>query len=276
MSELAAQPVLLFSWDGSEAPLRMLHLDAAPRFRIILFDYSGRCRQACLDVAGIPCDVLSQVTECKGDIYQALAAHLSAQATLPEYVGLIDDDVLLQVSDLNRLLHIARVMSLDSCSPALTHDSFYSHRWTLKRGNVLLHWVDWVEVMMPVYRGELFMAGAPHYVGNTSSFGIDNYLMPTLQKLHGWERTAIVNDILASHLRKISSTRRTFKNGRTAFEEKDLMKARCLQMLAEQRPELSSSAWKRRVFDLRQERTGWQRFAYRIGRPIRRWLELST
>lgn len=272
----APRPLVLVSWDGKSQPLQMLALDAAPLFDILLFDYSGRCADASLRVGAVDCRVLALATECKGDIYQALAAWLAPQGEPPEYVSLIDDDVLLSVSQLNQALHIARAYQLDSFSPCLSHDSHYSHRWTLKRGNQLLHWVDWVEVMMPFYRGALFMAGAPHYQGNSSSYGIDCYLMPTLQQLSGSQRTAILNTVMAAHVRPISSGNKVFKNGRTAPQERERMKAHCTELLRQADAGLLRSDWYRRVFLLRQERTAWQRFKYRIGRPIRRWLEMST
>lgn len=275
MSEGGATPLVLFSWDGKEAPLRLLQRDQTPAFRIALFDYSGRSQPGSITVDGIDCRLLSQTTECKGEIYQALARELADQPC-PEFVGLIDDDVLLRVSDINALLHIARGVGLDSFSPCLTHDSHFSYRWTLKRGEALLHRVDFVEVMMPFYRGELFLAGAPHYSGNTSSYGIDAYLMPTLQKLGGWEQTAIVNQICVSHLRPVSSNSRVFKNGRSAFDELRLMQAHCLELIRQQQPALLDSPWKHRVFDLGQQRTLWQRVIARLGRSTRRWLEMSA
>ena len=101
----------------------------------------------------------------------------------PRFVGLIDDDVVLSVADLNRLLHLAGCHDLHAFSASLSHDSEYTHPWSLTQPHRVLREVDWVEVMMPFYRGELFLAGAPHYDGNVSSWGIDRYLIPTLQQL---------------------------------------------------------------------------------------------
>ena len=176
----------------------MVHLDAPAQFDLLLFDYSGTCVLTERVEQGQSCSVLSARTECKGDIYQALAAHLASTGQRPAYVGLIDDDIVIRVSDLNTVLHVARCHALDSFSPCLSHDSIYAHRWTLQRGHNLLNWVDWVEVMMPFYRFALFQAAAPHFAGNVSSYGIDKYLMPTVQKLLRMERTALVNTVLAS------------------------------------------------------------------------------
>lgn len=270
------RPLVLVSWDGRSQPLSMMLVDAPAQFDVLLFDYSGRCGLTELSVQGLPCAVLSGRTECKGDIYQALAAHLQASGAQPPYVGLIDDDIVTSVRDLNQVLHVARCHSLDSFSPCLSHDSVYAHRWTLQRGHNQLNWVDWVEVMMPFYRLELFLAAAPHYAGNVSSYGIDKYLMPTMQKLLRMERTALVNTVLASHVRPISSGDKVFRNGMTGVMERARMKAVCMALVDEREPGLKETDWYRRIFLQRHVRTRWQMFKYGLGRPIRAWLEHST
>ncbi|MFY8119426.1 MAG: hypothetical protein ACOVLH_16575, partial [Roseateles sp.] len=99
---MSKKPLVLVSWDGSATPLAMIHLDAAAEFDWVLFDYTGRHPAGELQLRHQSCTVLSARTECKGEIYQALAEHLAMQGRCPEYVSLIDDDVLLSVSDINR------------------------------------------------------------------------------------------------------------------------------------------------------------------------------
>lgn len=269
-------PLVLFSTNGVEAALKLVHLDQQPQFDVLLLDYTGQGPAGPLQVGNIGCELLPVATECKGDIYQALARHLADHDELPEYVALIDDDVLISISAINQALHIARCMNLDSFSPALTPDSQFSYRWSLQRGHDMLNWVDWVEVMMPFYRGDLFMAGAPHYQGNTSSFGIDNFLMPTLQMLRNSQRTAVINAVWAAHIRPITSGKKVFKNGLTAGEEMRRMRQHCLSLIETQAPHMLRSEWQRRIFHRRHQRTVWQRLAFSLGRPLRRWLELSA
>lgn len=271
-----AKPLVLVSWDGASTPLAMIHLDATPEFDWLLFDYTGRQPAGPTELRGQRCTVLSGQTECKGEIYQALAEHLAASGSTPEYLSLIDDDIVLGVSDINRALHLGRCEGLDCFSPVLSHDSRYTHRWTLRQPNRLFREVDWVEVMMPFYRGALFMAGREHYRGNVSSWGIDKYLMPTLQQLGGWPRTALIDAVMASHRRPVTSGQKTYRNGRTAGEESAAMKALCQQLIAEQKPALQGSDWYRRIFVQRHARTRWQQLAYGLGRPLRRWLDQST
>jgi hypothetical protein len=277
MSSQAAisRPLVLVSWHGAQRPLPCLHLDAAAQFDWLLFDYTGRQPCGLREVAGLQVQVLSEATECKGDIFNALCAWLHDEQRRPEYVGLIDDDVWIGVSDLNRALHLARCEGLDLFSPTLMHDSHYTHRWMLAQPERLFREVDWVEVMMPFYRGDLFLAAREHLRGNISSWGMDKYLWPTLQQLRGQTRTALIDAVRASHRRPITSGLKTYRNGRTAFDELQSMRELSLRLLASQ-PDLLRSDWYRRIFEQRHVRTRSQQLWAALGRPLRRWLEQST
>ncbi len=272
----ATLPRVLFSWDGSETPLRLLEADAVPAFDIVLFDYSGRHPAGPANWGSLAGECIGERTECKGEIYSHLAGWLAARGEVPEYVGLIDDDVLLSVGGINRALHIARCTGLDVFSPALRHDSVYSHRWTLHRSHRLTHAVPWVEVMMPFYRGALFAAGAEHYAGNVSSWGIDKFLMPTLQRLLQLPSTAIVDAVQASHLRPISSGNKVYRNGLTAAQEAERMREHCRGLLRERAPELVGTPWYRATFEQRHAAGAATRLGLGLGRRLREWLDRST
>jgi hypothetical protein len=270
----------LVSWDGVSTPWSKVHLDAPAQFDWVLFDYSGTAQVNQLSRDGHTAWVLSGATECKGEIFQALAHWMlsreGGEGTPPEYIGLIDDDIVLGVSDLNWLLHLARVEGLDVFSPVLTHDSRYTHRWSLQQPHRLLRDMDWVEVMMPFYRHEVFIAAAPYFKGNVSSWGIDKYLIPTMQQLTGCTRTALVDAVAASHRREVTSGQKRYRNGRTAGEEREAMKALCLSLLRDQAPHLLGTPWFHRVFEQRHVRTRREQLAAALGRPLRRWLDRST
>lgn len=270
------RPLVLVSWHGAQAPWPCLHLDATAQFDWVLFDYTGSQASGEREVNGFPVTVLAEPTECKGDIFQALCRWLHQTGRCPEYVGLIDDDVWIGVSDINRALHWARCERLDVFSPTLMHDSHYTHRWMLTQPHRLFRAVDWVEVMMPFYRGDLFLSAREHLHGNVSSWGLDKYLWPTLQQLRGQTRTALIDAVSASHRRPITSGNKTYRTGRTAFDELQAMRERALQLLQAQRPDLLGSDWYRRLFEQRHVRSRWQQLWTALGRPLRRWLEQST
>jgi hypothetical protein len=268
--------LVLLSWNGEQEPFACLHLDALPKFEWILFDYTGTQASGCREVAGQRVTVLSKPTECKGDIFLAFCRWLEIERRNPEYVGLIDDDVWISCSDINRLLFFARCEGLDVFSPTLHHDSHYTHRWMLSQPHRLFRSVDWIEVMMPFYRGDLFRAALPYLEGNVSSWGLDKYLWPTLQQLRGQVRTALIDAVVASHRRPITSGLKTFRTGRTAFEELAEMRSLSLDLLRLERPELLQTSWYRRIFEQRHVRNRWQQVAAALGRPIRRWLDAAT
>jgi len=275
MTSTVQRPLVLVSWHGGQAPLPCLHIDAAAQFDWLLFDYTGRQSSGLREVCGLQVQVLSEATECKGDIFNALSTWLHEQGRCPEYVGLIDDDVWIGVSDINRALHLARCEGLDLFSPTLMHDSHYTHRWMLGQPDRLFREVDWVEVMMPFYRGDLFLAAREHLVGNVSSWGLDKYLWPTLQQLRGQTRTALIDAVRASHRRPITSGQKTYRTGRTAFDELQAMRELSLK-LVDQQPGLRQSDWFRRIFLQRHVRSRWQQLLAGLGRPIRRWIAQST
>lgn len=274
--ETPSPPLVLVSWQGDQAPLPCLHLDAPADFEWVLLDYTGQqaAGPRTLD-NGLAVTVLSERTECKGDIFRVLCDWLHATGRCPSYVGLIDDDVWIGVSELNRALHLARLEGLDVFSPTLLHDSHYTHRWTLAQPERLFREVDWVEVMMPFYRGDLFRAAQPHLRDNISSWGLDKYLWPTLQQLRGQTRTALLDSVRGSHRRPITSGLKTYRNGKTAFDELQAMRAHCLALL-EGRDDLRRSSWFQRIFVQRHVRSRWQQLLYGLGRPLRRWLNAST
>jgi hypothetical protein len=275
MSAAAERPLVLVSWHGGQDPLPCLHLDANAQFDWLLFDYTGSQTTGERLIGGQRMLVLAEATECKGDIFNALCRWLHDQGRCPEYVGLIDDDVWIGISDINRCLHLARCEGLDVFSPTLMHDSHYTHRWMLGQPDRLFREVDWLEVMMPFYRGDLFLSAREHLAGNVSSWGLDKYLWPTLQQLRGQTRTALIDAVRASHRRPITSGQKTYRTGRTAFDE--LLEMRTLSLrLLEAKPELRASAWYRRIFEQRHVRTRWQQLLTGLGRPLRRWLNQST
>jgi hypothetical protein len=104
----------------------------------------------------------------------------------------------------------------------------------------------------------------------------DKYLFPTLQQLRGQTRTAMVDAVMICHVRPITSGETVYRNGLTAGAERDRMKALCLGLIEREQPALTGTAWFQRIFHQRHVRTRWQQVAYRLGRPIRQWLDRST
>jgi hypothetical protein len=238
----APRALVVYAWDGKGEPLAPVVRDEAPEFDLVIFDYSG---SAGTDRAET---VLSCRTECKGEIFREVHAWLQAGAADYDYVGLLDDDIETCWSDVNRLLRIARAHDLDVFAAALSHDSHYCHRQFLHKPGQDVRPVHWVEVMMPFYRRDLFMAAGSYYARTISSYGIDQFVMATLQKLLGFERVAVIDAVVMRHGRPITSDDKTFANGLTAHQERRQARRRAMAQVASERPDLLGSAWYLKTF----------------------------
>jgi len=283
--EAIRRPAVLVSWDGASLPLALVQFDAHPEFDWILFDYTGRQAPGQRTLRGQPVTVLAARTECKGEIYKHLADHLAdhlastasdpASGPWPEYVGVIDDDILISVAQINTALHLGRSERLDVFSPVLSHDSPYSHQWMRQQPHKLYREVDWVEVMMPFYRGDLFMAARPYYQDNISSWGLDRFLIPTLQQLRGQTRTALLDTVMASHRRPVTSGEKVYRNGRTAWQERQILRQASLDLIAREAPGLVRSPWYHRTFVARETPNKWIRWKRRAARAVTAWLDAA-
>ena len=218
--------LIVVTWDGQSSPLNHIYQDAAPTFDFLIFDYSGKGASNELDALA-PKHFLSTATECKGQIITALYHYL-----LPfqghndyAYIGIFDDDQFISVSAINQLLFIANLEKLDVFQPSISHDSYYDNRQFINKPGYQILAADWVEVMCPFYRMDIFYAFAIHCVENISGTGLDLYLVPTIQYLMGKTNTAVVHAVQIKHTRPVRTGKRVFSNGKTAVEEIQLMQS---------------------------------------------------
>lgn len=236
-----SRTLAVITWDGISPPLGELEPDAAPDFDVLLFNYSGNGNQT---APLFPITArLSQATECKGQIFAAVSAYLSSTDAEYDYVGLIDDDIAIKVSSINTALAIAMDNALDSFAISLSKDSFFSHQEMMHRPGSDFHRVDWVEVMMPFYRAPLFQAGRPFFDRSISSWGIDQFLMPFLQKTMKMDKVAVIDRVQARHQRPITSDHRVYSNGLTARQEFRRIRRECLREIRTNHPQLLGTRW---------------------------------
>ncbi len=243
--------LVVVCWDGKSAPLQAVNFDHDPRFDLLAFDYSGRSTGTEIPNIG---RLLSRRTEGKGQVCQEVVAYLQACGRSYDYVGIIDDDIIIKISDINHMLHIARLLNLDAFQPSLSHDSASSHNLTRHRENIILHWVPWIEIMTPFYRVPLFMAGAPFYGHSWSSWGIDCFVMPMVQKITNMTRAAVINAVMASHMRPLSGGGKVQSNGLTALQEMAQICRVCMNYVREKHPEWVETDWFRQTFEQRYRR----------------------
>jgi hypothetical protein len=240
--------IVVISWDGISTPLSYALKDTAPDFDLFIFDYSGQDNASQLE--GLqPAFYLSQQTECKGDILLGVYNHLiQKSATNFKYIGLLDDDIFISYSDLNKLLFIANMENLDVFQASLSHDSYYHHRQFIqKAGNVMIP-TNWVEIMAPFYCHEVFFEAGKEFNRSISGTGIDVYLIPTVQVLLNKTKTAVVHAVSMKHCRPIRTDNRIFRNGKDNLTEIAELRSYCLDII-KQHPTKFSLNFMRDVID---------------------------
>lgn len=223
---LSPKSLIVVTWDGKSQPLNHIYFDASPAFDLLVFDYSGMGNHALFNAIA-PKYILSVATECKGQIIHALYTYIQSidTASTYQYIGIFDDDQYTTISDINKLLFIANLEQLDVFQPSLSHDSYYDNRQFIHKPGFQLLLADWVEVMSPFYRMDIFDAFAPHCKENISGTGVDLYLVPTIQYLLEKTKTAVVHAVQIKHMRPVRTGARVFSNGKTSVQEIQIMQA---------------------------------------------------
>jgi hypothetical protein len=223
---LSPKSLIVVTWDGKSQPLNHIYFDVSPAFDLLVFDYSGMGNHALFNAIA-PKYILSVATECKGQIIHALYTYIQSidTASTYQYIGIFDDDQYTTTSDINKLLFIANLEQLDVFQPSLSHDSYYDNRQFIHKPGFQIIPSDWVEVMCPFYRMDIFDAFAPHCKENVSGTGVDLYLVPTIQYLLEKTKTAVVHAVQIKHMRPVRTDARVFSNGKTSVQEIQIMQA---------------------------------------------------
>ena len=238
--------IVVISWDGITPPLSYILKDTTANFDLFIFDYSGQDNASQLEAIN-PSFYLSEKTECKGDIlegvYQYLVQH---KVTDFKYIGLLDDDIYISFSDLNKLFFVAGLEQLDVFQASLTHDSYYHHRQFIQKAGYQVQATNWVEIMAPFYAHDVFFEAGKEFHRSISGTGIDVYLIPTVQVLLQKTKTAVVHAVSMKHCRPIRTDNRIFRNGKNNLKEIEELQAYCLDIV-KQSPAKFTDAFVREV-----------------------------
>ncbi|MDB5230136.1 MAG: hypothetical protein JWN76_941 [Chitinophagaceae bacterium] len=224
--------LVVITWNGVGEPFGSVEFDADPAFEILLFNYSG--------METVPGagrwhydNLLNAKTECKGQVLFQVDQYLKANGAYPyQYISFIDDDILVRISDINYMLRIARVHGLDAFHPSVSHDSFYSYRFSLNKPSLFISPALWIEIMSPFYRKEIFDAAASFFSKSVSGYGLDKYVIPFYQKILKMDKTAIIHAVMIKHHKPVTSDHKTYRHhGLTASEEAYLVKKEMLDLI---------------------------------------------
>ena len=180
-----------------------------------------------------------------------------------KYIGLLDDDQAIAVSGLNRLLEIAEQQKLDVFQPAVSADSYYSHAMFVQKHGHAPESVHWVEIMSPFLRKEIFESGEAFYKANISSYGVDRYLFPYLQKRLNRCHTALIHEVSIRHLKPVTDGNKKFSNGLDARQEGEVLRKKILGLIQTERLNFSEEALQS-IYEVGQVR--WQKWKYDVKR----------
>ena len=229
---LPLQDIVVIAWNGVDEPLAFIDFDATPSFTILLFNYSDHKNIPELTNEKFFHGYIHQKTEFKGALLAVLAGYLSDLAY--RYVGVLDDDQEISISGLNLLLEEATSINADVFQASIHHESYYSHARFLQKQNHSSEKVDWVEIMAPFLKKELFEAGLSFYQKNISSYGIDLYLFPYLQKKLGMSNTYLIHKVALKHNKPVTDGSKRFSNGLDARQEGELLRKQLLNLIQEE------------------------------------------
>lgn len=263
------KPVVIFAWNGNTIPFQHINWDAIPIFDVILFNYSGNDLQPLLPGNCKFDKLLNIKTEFKGSLINEVYKHFSNNTSI-NYVGFIDDDLAISISGINLLFEIAHNEHFDAFQPATTKESFISHPFTIQQPNKVFELVDWVEIMCPFYRKELFDATAEFYALCISSYGIDNYAIPYFQKILGLNKTSVIHAVPVTHLKPVTDGDKVFSNGLTARQEGEIIRSEVLRRIIKDHLHLFDISFLKRVYE-------YKTFRYnKFKRDIKRWIGLRS
>lgn len=257
--------VVVFAWNGKNKPFYHIEWNEKPNFKVCLFNYSGNDADPELP-PNISFDYLINIyTEFKGSLLNEVYKYFEAEKNI-DYIGFMDDDLVISISGINQLFTIAYQEYFDAFQPATTPQSYISHTFTLQKPYLVWEPADWVEIMCPFYKKAIFDAAAEFYPLCISSYGIDRYAIPYFQKLLGNDKTAIIHSVSVTHVKPITNGNHIFSNGLSAIEEGELIRREILKRIKHSNTHLFAKDFLKSVYEYRTFR--WQKWRW----DIKRWI----
>jgi hypothetical protein len=202
----------------------LLPQDVAPEFDLITYSYDGSEQTAA--GAALPGVVghIALKTEMWGESLKLLFAAIPAQY---EVVLFLNSDIYMSYSSINQLFDYADLFALDICQPALSLNSYYSHKFLLKKHGVDVEPVPFVEVMMPCLSRAVIDEMNRLGIFSISGWGLDQYVFPKVVEKLNLRPQCVVHAVTAIHTKPVESSRMTFSNGKTAREELEELRLLC-------------------------------------------------
>lgn len=204
----------------------LIKQDTVPMFDLITYSYNGNSKHTG------PGTLTSQLWHL---IYQTAglgeSLHLLGSLDILEHytdVIFINGDVSISFLQINQWISRLTCYNILWSQPSLSHDSKWSHPWTVNNGSSSLCRSRFVESMVFSIPSQVLVDYSKTQLLSYSSWGLDKYLFPYLYSyrqasfLGGW----VDHSCIVRHLRPIQSSNVIYPNGLTAFQELALVKQR--------------------------------------------------
>lgn len=111
-----------------------------------------------------------------------------------DYFFILDDDIIFDVDDINKMFYTAKQFNLDICGPSFKPESKISHEITLNKPGVEITYTNFVEVNVPLFSYDALVTLMNVYDVSLIGWGID-YLYIIANGLNRTESYAIVHSV---------------------------------------------------------------------------------
>jgi hypothetical protein len=132
----------------------------------------------------------------------------------------LDDDIEVGTGDLNRLFEYGIAQRFQLWQPALTSDSYFSHKWTRQARLQGFRYRREVEMMAPFFSAAALQKCSESFGDGLSGWGIDMEAWPALLGKGG---TAVVDGLPVRHARPVQARATRLAHGLHPRQEWDFM-----------------------------------------------------
>ena len=186
---------LIISPSGSDNSCHKEWIKGKRDFDLMLVNYS--------DVSGRYKDDADYYFEARGFKFEILKDAIEANVDLVkryDFVWLPDDDLSIRTEDINKLFDIFNVYRLDYGQPSVKNN-YCIHYVTRRRINCVLRYVNFIELMCPLFRTTLLFRVLDTFKLNKSAYGIDWIWAERLNN----KRIAIIDAVAVFHTKPLYS-----------------------------------------------------------------------
>lgn len=154
-----------------------------------------------------------------GHKWPGIHRNLSLISRSYDYYAFFDNDISISTEDVNRLFLIGSALKLDLFQAALSSASSTSHAHLKRMDGSLVRMTSFVEIMMPVFSRSALQRCFSSFDQSESGYGLD-FLWANL--LEG-RNMAVVDAVVASHVRPVQSAGWQLSSGMSPLEEMGIL-----------------------------------------------------